>query len=65
MAINDTTKLVLDEQKGVQTDDTDNDVLLDATLSDALTALGVAGISPTDPATGFPQPASSPDPHLT
>ena len=56
MAIND-TNLVLDEQIGVQTDDTDNDVLLDATLSAALTALGVAGISPTDPTTGFPQVA--------
>ena len=39
--------VVLDEQIGVQSPhrDTDNDVLLDPTLSDALTALGVAGIS--------------------
>ncbi|TIX39474.1 MAG: hypothetical protein E5V40_16400, partial [Mesorhizobium sp.] len=53
--------LVLDEQIGVQAppdDDTDNDVLLDQDLSDALTALGVVGVSsPTDPATGFPQVA--------
>ncbi|MER9105075.1 hypothetical protein NKH95_14080 [Mesorhizobium sp. M0848] len=51
------TNLVLDEQIGVQTVTDDNDVLLDQTLSDALTALGVLGISPTDPATGFPQVA--------
>lgn len=51
------TNLVLDEQIDVQTEDTDNDVLLDQTLSDALTALGVVGISPTDPTTGFPQVA--------
>ncbi|ESZ29337.1 hypothetical protein [Mesorhizobium sp. L2C084A000] len=51
------TNLVLDEQIGVQTVTDDNDVLLDQTLSDALTALGVLGISPTDPTTGFPQVA--------
>ena len=57
MAIND-TNLVLDEQIGVQTDDTDNDVLLSPTLISTLVALGVAGISGgTDPTTGFPQVA--------
>ena len=56
MAIND-TNLVLDEQRRVQTDDTDNDVGLSLALVSKLTTLGVAGISTTDPTTGFPQAA--------
>jgi hypothetical protein len=57
MAITPDTFLVLDEQMGVQNDDTDNDVLLDATLlAHLVDDLGVQ-ISATDPTTGFPQVA--------
>jgi hypothetical protein len=51
------TNLVLDEQIGVQTEDTDNDITLSATLLAHLANdLGVE-ISDTDPTTGFPQVA--------